>query len=535
MSEQKKWLSHYVDAIPLEARRKKTSMYVIALEAWRRGIEVTFYNYIEDNKVQIRYQLSYNGRSHNFHSSKGDKVSEEAYGICNNKSLTAAYLEKGKVPIPQGQRFNKEINDDQIIQYARSLKYPLVIKPTNGSAGKGVIANISDEEELKEALEYVRYQLKLPEVIVERYIQGEEIRIYVLDGKVLGAANRRPANIIGNGENTIQELIRIKNKERKEIPHLYFRPIRIDREVQHSINMAGYDLNSIPKKGRRIYLRKISNVSKGGEPIDVTDQLTDAVKEIAVKAVQVVPGLTQCGVDMIVDPTMKSGVVLELNTKAGLGSHLFPIEGVSKDIPKEIVSFYFPETVNFNTSNSNIFFDFKSIMDSLQSRSSSKVVLKSPKQLTLKSKKVVFDRSLNQREKKWLKKQADIEDIFGSVQINNKKETELIIATFNNDELDPFISKVLGKFYGCTILSEEVYNKPVKVGFEIIDKLNSMTIGHLEDELSVLKKELIQLEKERDRYEKRMRQIKESRSWHLMKPIRRLFASFMKAVQKDKE
>jgi D-alanine-D-alanine ligase-like ATP-grasp enzyme/acylphosphatase len=528
MQQNRNWLPHYVDAVPLEARRKKTSMYVIALEAWRRGITLKFYNHSDEGKLQIRYSLSYQGKEHHFQSSKGDLVSEEAYKICDNKGLTNDYLTKAGVPTPKGRKFSAEASDEEIISYSKTLEYPLVLKPTNGCAGKGVIANIETEQEFIDALKYVRQQLNFPEVIVERFVTGDEIRIYVLGDQVLGAANRRPANIVGDGIHTVQQLIRLKNKERKNIPHLYFRPIKLDKEVRHSIESAGYTLESIPKAGKRIYLRKISNVSAGGDPIDVTDQLTEQVKKIAIDAVKAVPGLVQCGVDMIIDPTFTKGVILELNTKAGLGSHIYPIEGQAKDIPKAIIDFYFPETIGVVTEESNVFFDFKSIIDSLQSRSVVEIEVAPVVLLRMYAKRYVINGPLNSGFQNWIRKQAIAHNLSGFVQKFNKQDIELVVAGATEIDVEAFKQLLTEStaFGQIVIRTEEEYDKPVKKGFELVNKLNIMTLEHLEDELNVMKKELNQVEKEKNRFERKIINIKKSRTWKLTLPLRKLGAIF---------
>src|SRR5699024_9106809 len=144
------------------------------------------------------------------------------------------------VPIPLGSKFNSEAMDDDIIQYAKQIKFPLVLKPTNGSSGKGVISNIKNRTQLKEAIHFVRNRLGYQEVILEEYVIGEEVRVYVLDNHVLGAGNRRPANVVGDGVNTIETLIEQKNEERKQSPHLYFRPIKIDKDLKNILRQANY-------------------------------------------------------------------------------------------------------------------------------------------------------------------------------------------------------------------------------------------------------------------------------------------------------
>ncbi|SES20338.1 ATP-grasp domain-containing protein [Salipaludibacillus aurantiacus] len=359
-SGQFNWPPHLIDAIPIEATQKKISIYTIALEGWRRGLDLKFYmERGDDNERHLRYSLAYQGREHHFQGSKGDRITDEAQHICDDKHLTYEALLKENVPVPRGVKFSDDRTDDDIVSEAGTIGFPLVLKPTNGSGGKGVIVNITSEEELRRGLAYVRQQLHFKDVIIEKFVKGEEYRVFVLEGQVLGAVNRLPANVIGDGKKTIGQLIEEKNEERKMVPHLYNRPIKLDKQFYNTTRALGITLNTVPGKGERVFLKRVSNISAGGDPVDVTDTLTEEMKDIAAAAVKAVPGLTHCGLDMIVDRENNTAAVIELNTRPGLGSHLFPIEGKGRDIPKALIDYYFPETAHISTSGSNIFFRMK--------------------------------------------------------------------------------------------------------------------------------------------------------------------------------
>src|SRR5699024_512134 len=135
----------------------------------------------------------------------------------------------------------------------------------------------------------------------------------------------------------------------------------------------GYTIDSIPKKGERIFLRSVSNISKGGDPVDITEKLSAEQKNIAIRAAKAIPGLIHCGVDMIINSNDNKGKIIELNTRPGIGLHLFPIEGKATNIPKAILDHYFPESKIQDTSDSNIYFDIGSIINTLKERSTVKV------------------------------------------------------------------------------------------------------------------------------------------------------------------
>src|SRR5690625_1586530 len=268
-------LGHLKDAIPIEAQKNRISLYTIALEGWRRGLELSFHMTMDKSyNERLIYTLRHKDKVHYFSESSGDKNKEQAHNICRNKDLTYQYLERNNIPIPKSLLFQADSTIEHIIEATEKMSYPLVVKPTDGSSGRGVIVNISNKEQLRKPIKHVRQKLKFKKIIIQEHIEGEELRFYVLDNSVLAVTNRQPANIVGDGRSTIYELIESKNEQRKLSPHLRFRPIRIDQEVRQSISDFGYTLDSVLEKNKRIFLRKISNISTGGESIDVTNEVT---------------------------------------------------------------------------------------------------------------------------------------------------------------------------------------------------------------------------------------------------------------------
>src|SRR5699024_6269210 len=116
---------------------------------------------------------------------------------CIDKSKTKDYLEANNVPTPKGKCFNSEAGETEIAKCADELGYPVVLKPTYGYAGKGVIAGIQNKGELLDALNYVKKDLGFEELIIEEYFKGEDYRIYVVDNKVISVIKRVTANVIG--------------------------------------------------------------------------------------------------------------------------------------------------------------------------------------------------------------------------------------------------------------------------------------------------------------------------------------------------
>ncbi|WP_440897973.1 ATP-grasp domain-containing protein [Amphibacillus sp. Q70] len=505
LSHKYKWLPHLIDTIPREASKNNISMYTIALEAWRRGITVDFYQKIEDGNTLLRYKLKHGEKEHFFSGSMGDLITQEAVEICTNKDLTYQKLQDKNIPVPAGKRFYPSDSDQDIINYAKKLNYPLVLKPTDGSAGKGVFANIQNKTELISAINNVRNKLNYRKVILQQHVKGNEIRIYVFKDKVISATNRIPANVMGDGKQSIRELIKEKNQIRKSVPHLYYRPIKLDAEIYSILKKLNYNLDTVPPTGKRIFLREISNISTGGDPVDYTDKLTDRQKEIAINATQAIPGLLHCGLDMIIDEGTNSGVIIELNTRPGLGSHLFPIEGIGVDIPKLIIDYYFPETKENTQHNDHAYFDFESAVAALRYGSISEVEIKPRPKQRLIGRRILIKLKLPSRNIAKKIKQLTLEyDMNGFLEIKSYKQLELVIASDDETKLTDFVTAI-EKTFASQIknIDQETYTKPIRIGFEVkgslafkTDQMIALEINQIDYEVNLTKNQLVKYKKQ---------------------------------------
>lgn len=506
MDYRKEWLPHLYGSIPIEAYGYRVSMYSIALEGWRRGLDLKFFNN-KKNPSLNQFSLTYGDREHRFSSSRGDKVSRKAITICVNKHLTKEYLSRANIPIPEGKIFNAEKSIEEIVEYSNLLGYPLVVKPTNSSGGNGVISNITNDEELKEALAYVRTELNLYSIIVERFIVGEDYRIYVLGDSIVGAVSRKPANVIGNGVDTIGQLIKAKDKERDKSPALYNHPIKIDGDTKSMLQLQGYTLDSVPKQGEEVRLKSINNVSVGGDPIDVTDDIPNEIKNIAIDAVKSIPGLVQAGVDIIYDKEKNICAVLEVNSKPSIRTHLYPMQGIARDIPKAIIDFYFPETNDHNHGEPQYYFDVLSIDNLFRSGLANEIIIPGVPQGDLVALELLVQGI--KRSENWIRRQARSLDLNGFVKPDKKGNMSITVS--GNKEAVYHFKDIL-KDESAKVL-EGNYEQPIKIGFEIINNKQA---------------EYETLKKERNFYKKKYQAIQNSKAWRATRPIRTI-GSFTKS------
>lgn len=515
------WLPHLKDSIPREAKGYKVSSYAVALEGWRRGLQLKYIDR-QRNPLKIRYSLSNGDKEYVFAGSRGELVTREAIRICMNKHKTKQYLKEAGVPTPEGEMFTEEVTNPEIIRYANHLGYPLVVKPVSGSGGNGVIANISSEAELVHALTYVRENLNYPRIIVEKFSPGVDYRVYVIGDQAIAAFDRIPANVVGNGVNTIEDLVRFKINERQKNPALYNRPITIDDEVYNLLEAKGYSLNTIPQEGERVFLKTKNNISSGGDSRDVTDNLTEEIKNIAVRATKAIPGLVQAGIDIIVDEKNNTGVVIEINSRPSIRNHLFPMEGKARDIPKAIIDFYFPETKGIKTNEQRplFYFGLKDIHRAFRRGLAKEFVVPKMPTDNLVSLRIEITGDSNMlNHGEWVRNHAKKLGINGSIKYLRNNKTVLIVAgsTKSIEEFKKIIKSKIMKEHEITTFSESIYNKPIKIGFQVIGQGKRKRKKKMK---STKNSKIKKLKKERDFYKREYYKIKKSRSWRITKPMR---------------
>ena len=270
------------------------------------------------------------------HGMKPHTTSFLAVTVCAQKDRTKSILSCHNIPVPKGKTFNAN-EYEKALSYVQERNRKIVVKPVNLSKGKGISVNV-DSDLFYESWRYcieeqVEAGKKNPQVMIEDYHKGFEIRVLVIECKFFCAMIRLPANVIGDGVSSIRSLIKKKNEQRKLNPHLNKLPIVVDSHGEKLLESQGFSLDSIPPKGKVVILNKKTNISSGGDNIDITDSLCDGLKELAVRAVTAIPGLKCAGVDIITASLdhPDDAVVIEVNTNANFGIHHYPMFGMPRN------------------------------------------------------------------------------------------------------------------------------------------------------------------------------------------------------------
>ena len=284
-----------------------------------------------------------NGRRLNFKWSRSPVTSAVALALCCHKDATRSRLRRCALPVPRGRTFAGGDYKRAAAYVKSNIGYPVVLKPAAGLRGVGVISNIGDESELQTAFQlHAQSELGGDDFVVEQHVQGEDYRIVVIGMQVVSAIRRIPASVCGDGLHTVMDLILAKNKIRTLNPHLRRRLINFDQATFHMLGQSGLTLESVPAKDQWVQLATSNNISRGGDSIEVVDELHSSISEAAVRAVAAIPGLGFCGLDILLEDHTKpihdqAAVIIELNAHGAIGTGQYPMWGTPRNVARHFL------------------------------------------------------------------------------------------------------------------------------------------------------------------------------------------------------
>lgn len=288
-------------------------------------------------------QLGYGRNQRRIQATVTDATSSIGVDIACDKEITKKILSEGGVPVPYGYIVATE---EEAVEAFLDMNAPAVIKPLHGNQGKGVTLQLGNEEEVRAAFKVAQSYGHW--VIIEEYIQGQHYRLVVVGDRLIAAAKRVPAHVVGDGLSTIEELVDQTNKDplRGEDHENVLTKIKIDSVVQLNLKLKSLTLASVPKPGEIVYLRDSANLSTGGIAEDVTDLVHPDNAELAVYATKLI-GLDVAGIDLVIEDIESSyrdgrGHIIEVNAAPGIRMHHFPCKGTARDVSKAIVEAILP-------------------------------------------------------------------------------------------------------------------------------------------------------------------------------------------------
>lgn len=320
-----------------ERERLGPSTGSIIEEAVARGIP-----WIRLNKYSL-CQIGYGANQKRIQATVTSETSSIGVEIACDKEDTKHLLEQAEVPVPKGEIIRRERSLKGAIDY---VGYPIVIKPINGNHGRGITANITNWEDALVAFHAAKEVSR--SVIVEKYIQGDDYRLLVINYKLVAAARRTPAQVIGDGKSTIQELIDTINADpRRGYGHeKVLTAIKVDDMTLGILKQNDYTVATVLPEGKILNLKDTANLSTGGTATDVTDMVHPYNVFMAERIAKII-GLDICGIDVMTSDISKplpqtDGAVLEVNAGPGFRMHLAPTEGLPRNVAAPVLDMLYP-------------------------------------------------------------------------------------------------------------------------------------------------------------------------------------------------
>ena len=325
-----------------EDERLGPSTGSIIEEAAARGIP-----WLRLNKHSL-CQLGHGSNQKRIQATVTSETSNIGVEIACDKEDTKYLLEQAEVQVPRGEIIRRERSLEESCKY---VGFPLVIKPINGNHGRGITVNIMN---LEDALIAFRAAKEVSNsVIIEKFITGEDYRLLVINHKLVAAAKRTPAHVIGDGPSTIQELIdKVNEDPRRGFGHEeVLTMITINDLTKTIIADAGYTLETIIKKDEMLILKDTANLSTGGTAEDVTDIVHPANVFMAERISKIID-LDICGIDLMTTDISQplsdtGGAVIEVNAGPGFRMHLAPTSGLPRNVAAHVVDKLFPPGAEF--------------------------------------------------------------------------------------------------------------------------------------------------------------------------------------------
>ncbi|WPP01231.1 N-acetylglutaminylglutamine synthetase [Pseudomonas sp. HR96] len=282
---------------------------IIVDEAYRRGIDVQ----VDDAEAGL-FTLSHGGRKVRCRESLSDLTSAVAMTLCQDKSLTHKVLKAAGLQLPAQQLAGSADDNEAFLEEHGRI----VVKPLDGEQGHGVAVDLGTLDEVQAAIEQAL--LFDSRVLLESFHEGADLRIVVIGFEVVAAAIRRPAQIVGDGHNSVSALIEVQSKRRQAATGGESR-IPMDHETLRTLQAAGVDYDTVLPAGQTLAVRKTANLHTGGHLEDVTDILHPTLAEAAVRAARALD-IPMVGLDLLVPAAdQPEYVFIEANERAGLANH----------------------------------------------------------------------------------------------------------------------------------------------------------------------------------------------------------------------
>ncbi len=289
-------------------------------------------------------QLGFGSRQRRIWTAETDRTSAISETIAQDKNLTRRLLQAIGVPVPIGWVVKTK---EEAWEAALEIGLPVVVKPQYGNHGRGVTTNLYTQQEVETAFENA--YLEESTVMVEKFLEGSDYRMLVIGNKLVAAACREPAQVVGDGVSTVRQLVETINQDpRRSAGHsTVMSHIPLDDVSFAVLAQQGFSPDSIPEARQIVLVRRNANLSSGGTAKDVTELVHPQVAARVVEAAQML-GLDISGIDVVANDISipleeQNAGIVEVNAGPGLRMHIQPSEGKAQPVCEAVIDMLFAQ------------------------------------------------------------------------------------------------------------------------------------------------------------------------------------------------
>lgn len=296
--------------------------------------------------ARFMIQLGYGVHQKRIQATLSNRTGVLGVELACDKEGTKNILGAAGVPVPRGTVINYLDELEGAIEDVGG--YPIVLKPLDGNHGRGITIDINSWEVAEEAYDLASGASKTKSVIVERYYTGRDHRVLVVNGQVVAVAERVPANVVGDGKSTVEQLVEEVNRDpqRGDGHDNVLTRITIDKLTLDLLEKQGYAMDSVLPAGKRVFLRATANLSTGGIAVDRTDEIHPENVWLFSRVAKII-GLDIAGIDVVTDDISQplrdtNGVIVEVNAAPGFRMHVAPSQGLPRNVAGAVFDMLFP-------------------------------------------------------------------------------------------------------------------------------------------------------------------------------------------------
>ncbi len=262
----------------------------------------------------------------------------------DDKYITTQILHDAGIPVPETILTE---NLEKVFNFHAKLNKPIIIKPAQGYQGKRVSIDLNTPEAITNAFNWAKEFDE--EIIAQEDILGGTYRLLIIDFKYAATVRLIPAYIVGDGINTIKQLIDKLNAESsREIGDKgILTKLEIEEDTLKIIELKNYTIETILPNSEIIYLKNSGNMRLGASSIDVTDIVHPENIAIAERAAKIM-NLNVAGVDILsqnikISMLQNSGKIIEINSAPDFRMHIKPTMGTPRYVQRNYISMIFPK------------------------------------------------------------------------------------------------------------------------------------------------------------------------------------------------